>query len=53
MTATAADHRAQAVLAEKHPEMLADDHSDYLLAHSSGHFASFMALINRGCLRAP
>ncbi|MET8453997.1 ATP-binding protein [Streptomyces sp. NPDC005209] len=40
------------VLAEKHPGMLADDLSDYLLARSSGHFASFMALINRGCLRA-
>ncbi|MFE2566137.1 hypothetical protein [Streptomyces mirabilis] len=40
------------MLAEKHPGMLADDLSDYLLARSSGHFASLMALINRGCLRA-
>lgn len=40
------------VLAEKYPGMLADDLSDYLLARSSGHFASLMALINRGCLRA-
>jgi hypothetical protein len=32
--------------------MLADDLSDYLLACSSGHFASLMDLINRGCLRA-
>ncbi|MFG3207301.1 ATP-binding protein [Streptomyces sp. NPDC048192] len=40
------------VLANKHPGMLADDLCDYLLARSSGHFASLMALINRGCLRA-
>lgn len=40
------------VLTHTHPGMLADDLSDYLLARSSGHFASLMALINRGCLRA-
>ncbi|MDN0195945.1 AAA family ATPase [Streptomyces sp. S.PNR 29] len=40
------------VLADKYPGMLADDLADYLLAHSSGHFASLMALINRGCYRA-
>ncbi|EDY51754.1 AAA family ATPase [Streptomyces clavuligerus] len=40
------------VLADKHPGMLADDLSDYLYARSTGHFASLMALINRGCLRA-
>ncbi|WP_262506049.1 hypothetical protein [Streptomyces sp. TRM68367] len=32
--------------------MLARDLSDYLFARSTGHFASLMALINRGCLRA-
>jgi AAA domain-containing protein len=42
----------QLVLAEKYPGMLADDLCDYLFARSSGHFASLMALINRGCLRA-
>ncbi|MFJ7773372.1 AAA family ATPase [Streptomyces sp. NPDC097107] len=40
------------VLAEKYPGMLAQDLSDYLFARSTGHFASLMALINRGCLRA-
>jgi hypothetical protein len=40
------------VLAEKYPGMLARDLSDYLFARSTGHFASLMALINRGCLRA-
>ncbi|WP_406207118.1 TniB family NTP-binding protein [Kitasatospora sp. NBC_01560] len=40
------------VLAEKYPGMLADDLSDYLYSRSTGHFASLMALINRGCLRA-
>lgn len=40
------------VLAEKYPGMLAEDLSDYLFARSTGHFASLMALINRGCLRA-
>ncbi|MDI3418806.1 hypothetical protein [Streptomyces luteolus] len=40
------------ILAEKHPGMLAEDLSDYLFARSTGHFASLMALINRGCLRA-
>ncbi|MET8337816.1 ATP-binding protein [Streptosporangium canum] len=42
----------QLVLAEKYPGMLAHDLSDYLYARSTGHFASLMALINRGCLRA-
>ncbi|MEV6671077.1 ATP-binding protein [Streptomyces sp. NPDC051162] len=40
------------VLADKYPGMLARDLSDYLYARSTGHFASLMALINRGCLRA-
>ncbi|MFJ1563738.1 ATP-binding protein [Streptomyces erythrochromogenes] len=40
------------ILAEKYPGMLALDLSDYLYARSTGHFASLMALINRGCLRA-
>ncbi|MER5743625.1 AAA family ATPase [Streptomyces sp. NPDC002225] len=40
------------VLADTYPGMLADDLSDYLYARSTGHFASLMALINRGCLRA-
>ncbi|MCQ8769694.1 AAA family ATPase [Streptomyces telluris] len=40
------------VLAEKYPGMLAEDLSDYLFARSTGHFASLMSLINRGCLRA-
>ncbi|MFJ7246348.1 TniB family NTP-binding protein [Kitasatospora sp. NPDC098652] len=40
------------ILADKYPGMLADDLADYLLARSSGHFASLMALINRGCYRA-
>jgi hypothetical protein len=42
----------QVVLAGRYPGMLADDLSDYLFARSSGHFASLMALISRGCLRA-
>jgi hypothetical protein len=32
--------------------MLADDLSDYLYVRSSGHFASLMTLIARGCRRA-
>ncbi len=40
------------VLSEKYPGMLAQDLSDYLYARSTGHFASLMALVNRGCLRA-
>jgi hypothetical protein len=39
-------------LADKYPGMLADDLSDYLYARSTGHFASLMTLIARGCLRA-
>ena len=42
----------QLVLAGRYPGMLADDLPDYLFARSSGHFASLMALISRGCLRA-
>ena len=42
----------QVVLAGRYPGMLADDLPDYLFARSSGHFASLMALISRGCLRA-
>jgi hypothetical protein len=40
------------VLAEKYLGMLAEDLSDHLFARSTGHFASLMSLINRGCLRA-
>jgi hypothetical protein len=40
------------VLAGKFPGMLADDLSDYLFARSTGHFASLMTLLARGCLRA-
>lgn len=40
------------VLADAQPGMLADDLSDYLFARSTGHFASLMALIQRGCHRA-
>ncbi|MEU1819287.1 hypothetical protein ABZ543_29475 [Streptomyces roseifaciens] len=32
--------------------MLAEHFSDYLFARSTGHFATLMSLINRGCLRA-
>lgn len=42
----------QLVLAGRYPGMLADDLADYLFARSTGHFASLMALISRGCLRA-
>ena len=42
----------QLVLAGRYPGMLADDLPDYLFARSTGHFASLMALISRGCLRA-
>ncbi|MFJ8860242.1 ATP-binding protein [Streptomyces sp. NPDC102451] len=40
------------VLADRYPGMIAEDLSDYLYARSTGHFASLMSLINRGCLRA-
>lgn len=40
------------VLAHSHRGMLATDLSDYLFARSSGHFASLMSLISRGCYRA-
>ncbi len=40
------------VLADKYPGMLADDLANYLFARSTGHFASLMALIKRGCFRA-
>lgn len=42
----------QLVLAGRYPGMLAGDLPDYLFARSTGHFASLMALISRGCLRA-
>ncbi|HCU91575.1 MAG TPA: hypothetical protein DHU96_01975 [Actinobacteria bacterium] len=42
----------QLVLAARYPGMLADGLADYLFARSTGHFASLMALISRGCLRA-
>ncbi|GGJ75170.1 hypothetical protein GCM10010123_01440 [Pilimelia anulata] len=40
------------VLADKYPGMVADDLCDYLYARSTGHFASLMTLITRGCRRA-
>jgi len=40
------------VLADLHRGMLADDLSDYLYVRSTGHFASLMTLIGRGCRRA-
>ncbi|MFE3521969.1 ATP-binding protein [Streptomyces sp. NPDC059161] len=40
------------VLANTHRGMIADDLSDELFARSTGHFASLMALIARGCERA-
>jgi hypothetical protein len=40
------------VLAAAHPGMIADDLADYLFARSTGHFASLMTLIARGCRRA-
>ena len=40
------------VLANAYRGMVARDLSDYLFARSSGHFASLMSLIARGCYRA-
>lgn len=40
------------VLAQAHRGMVARDLSDYLFARSSGHFASLMSLVSRGCYRA-
>jgi len=40
------------VLAGAHRGMVARELSDYLFARSSGHFASLMSLISRGCYRA-
>jgi AAA domain len=40
------------VLANKHRGMVADDLADYLYARSTGHFASLMTLVSRGCHRA-
>jgi hypothetical protein len=40
------------VLAGAHPGMVADELADYLFARSTGHFASLMTLITRGCRRA-
>lgn len=40
------------VLANSTPGMLADDLANYLFARSTGHFASLMTLIIRGCNRA-
>lgn len=40
------------VLADTRPGMLADDLADYLYARTTGHFASLMILIARGCRRA-
>ncbi|WP_329088021.1 ATP-binding protein [Streptosporangium sp. NBC_01469] len=40
------------VLADKYPGMVADDLSDVLFARSTGHFASLMTLIKRGCAKS-
>jgi AAA domain len=40
------------VLANKYRGMVADDLADYLYARSTGHFASLMTLVTRGCHRA-
>ena len=40
------------VLIDGHRGMLAEDLADYLFARSTGHFASLMTLIARGCRRA-
>ncbi len=40
------------VLANKHHGMVAEDLADYLYARSTGHFASLMTLVARGCQRA-
>jgi hypothetical protein len=40
------------VLARAHRGMVAVESADYLFARSSGHFASLMSLISRGCYRA-
>jgi len=40
------------VLSDGHHGMLADELADYLYARSTGHFASLMTLITRGCRRA-
>jgi hypothetical protein len=40
------------VLSDSHRGMLADQLADYLYARSTGHFASLMTLITRGCWRA-
>ncbi len=42
----------EVVLANAHRGMVARDLSDYLFSRSSGHFASLMSLIGRGCYRA-
>jgi hypothetical protein len=40
------------VLANAYRGVVADDLSGYLFARSSGHFASLMSLVSRGCYRA-
>jgi hypothetical protein len=40
------------VLTQHRRGMLAEDLSDYLFARSTGHFASLMSLVGRGCYRA-
>ena len=40
------------ILADKFQGMIADQLSDYLYLRSTGHFASLMSLISRGCDRA-
>lgn len=42
----------EVVLANAYRGMVARDLSDYLFARSSGHFASLMSLVARGCYRA-
>lgn len=40
------------VLSAAHPGMVVDDLSDYLFIRSSGHFASLMTILKRGCNKA-
>ncbi|MBW3615735.1 MAG: ATP-binding protein [Actinobacteria bacterium] len=40
------------VLSDKRPGMVAEELLDYLYARSTGHFASLMTLVVRGCRRA-
>jgi len=42
----------EVVLANGRRGMIADELGEYLFTRSTGHFASLMSLINRGCFRA-